>query len=281
VIQKDYKVFFMGVAAPLVLGGISYFEFTSTSGSFGWRQILAPGGVQRPNLLIAIFITALFIVTSIKYRSDFSIWLLTISGALSVAFLSSITFIYTGSIQYYAVKQLYVWLPLAFLFITTQIWKFKFASKNVTESNLAGFIALFLVFFSFWTNSPSNGFMGTPVSAVRNLASQSTWYQSVVYGPNFLNDYPSSNSSPPKCVIFRVNPSESDLNSRWANALTNPLSMSSKCFDGYWNSSPLTTVQVIDRLRHLNENYLLILPLSEKDSTSKLSLPNNIDIKFQ
>jgi hypothetical protein len=279
--QKDYKVFFMGVAAPLILGGISFFEFTSTSGSFGWRQILAPGGVHRPNLLIVVFILTLFIITSIKHSFDFSIWLLTFSGALSVAFLSFVTFIYTGSIQYYAVKQLYVWLPLAFLFITSQTWKFEFASKNRIRKNSAGFIALFLVFYVFWSSSPSNGFMGTPISAVRNLASHSTWYQSLVYGPNFLNDYQSLISSRPKCVIFRINPSESDLNSRWANALTNPIRMSSECFGGYWNSSPLTAAEVIDRLRGLDENFLLVLPISERASQNELSIPTNIEIKYQ
>lgn len=276
--NRDIKVFFVGLAAPLILGGISYFEFRSTSGSFGWRQILAPGGVHRPSLLLAISITLIFIVISYKYRSDFLIWLLILSGFLSTALLSAITIIYTGSVQYYAVKQLYVWLPLAGVLSMSQILKMQFISKNRTGEHIAAGISIFLVFSIFWNSSSSSGWMGTPISAIRNLASQNLWNQSVIYSGNFLDGYANENSATPKCVILRINPSESDLNSRWANALSNPLSMSSKCFDGYWNSSPLSTVELINRLRDLQENYLLVLPINDKEGFAGLSLPDNVDI---
>ena len=279
--NRDFKVFFVGVAAPLVLGGISYFEFRSTSGSFGWRQILAPGGVHRPSLLLAIFITLVFILISFKCRSDFLIWLLIVSGFLSTALLSAITIIYTGSVQYYAVKQLYVWLPLTGIFIMSQIWKTKFFSKNRRREPVAAVIGFFLVSSLLWSSSSSSGWMGTPISAVRNLANQSLWNQSIIFSRNFPKEYTNENSAPPKCIILRINPSESDLNSRWANALTNPLSMSSKCFDGYWNSSPLSTVDLINRLRDLQENYLLVLPLNDKESFAGLSLPDNVAIRFK
>lgn len=279
--NRDFKVFFVGVAAPLILGGISYFEFRSTSGSFGWRQILAPGGVHRPSLLLAISITLVFILISFKCRSDFLIWLLIVSGFLSTALLSAITIIYTGSVQYYAVKQLYVWLPLVGIFIMSQIWKTKFFSKNNGGEPVAAVIGFFLVSSLLWSSSSSSGWMGTPISAVRNLANQSLWNQSIIYSRNFPKEYTNENSAPPKCIILRINPSESDLNSRWANALTNPLSMSSKCFDGYWNSSPLSTVDLINRLRDLQENYLLVLPLNDKESFAGLSLPDNVVIRFK
>lgn len=279
--NRDFKVFFVGVAAPLVLGGISYFEFRSTSGSFGWRQILAPGGVHRPSLLLAISITLVFILISFKCRSDFLIWLLILSGFLSTALLSAITIIYTGSVQYYAVKQLYVWLPLVGIFIMSQIWKTKFFSKNKREEPVVAVIGFFLVSSLLWSSSSSSGWMGTPISAVRNLANQSLWNQSIIFSRNFPKEYTNENSAPPKCIILRINPSESDLNSRWANALTNPLSMSSKCFDGYWNSSPLSTVDLINRLRDLQENYLLVLPLNDKESFAGLSLPDNVAIRFK
>jgi hypothetical protein len=279
--KKDIKVLFAGMAAPFILGGISYLEFRSTSGSFGWRQILSPGGVHRPSLLLAIFITLLFIVISSKYRPDFSIWLLTLSGFLSTALLSTITFTYTGSIQYYAVKQLYVWLPLACIYILSQIWKIDYLSKNLLGVYVATILSLMLASSTFLSTSPSSGFMGTPISAVRNLANHSIWNQSVIYSDNFLEDYANESSGRRKCIIFRVNPSESDLNSRWANALTDPLRMSSKCFDGYWNSSPLTTVDVLNRLTNLDESYILVLPLSDKENAARLLIPDNVVLKFR
>jgi hypothetical protein len=133
----------------------------------------------------------------------------------------------------------------------------------------------------FWNSSSSSGWMGTPISAIRNLASQNLWHQSVIYSRNFLDVYSNENSELPKCVILRINPSESDLNSRWANALTNPLSMSSKCFDGYWNSSPLSTAELINRLQDLQENYLLVLPINDKEGLASLSLPDNVDVRLK
>jgi hypothetical protein len=207
--------------------------------------------------------------------------LLILSGFLSTALLLAITIIYTGTVQYYAVKQLYVWLPLTGIFVIGQMWKTKFISKNRIGVTVAVVITLSLVSLTFWSSSSSNGWMGTPISAIRNLANQSLWNQSVIYSRNFLNDYEIENSIPPKCIILRINPSDSDLNSRWANALTNPLSMSSKCFDGYWNSSPLSTVDLINRLRDLQENYLLVLPLNDKESFAGLSLPDNVVIRLK
>jgi hypothetical protein len=278
--NRDFKAFFIGVAAPLVLGGISYIEFRSTSGSFGWRQILAPGGVHRPSLFLTIFITVIFFLFSIKRKSDFLVWLLILSGFFSTAFLSAVTIIYTGSVQYYAVKQLYVWLPLTGIFIVSQIWKTKFVLENGRFVSVAAVLGFFLVSSTFWSNSSSSGWMGNPSSAIRNVANQSIWNQSVIHSKNFLSLLEEETSVPPACIIMRLNPSESDLNSRWANALTKPLTMSSKCFDGYWNSSSLSTINLLNRIRNLQENYLLLLPLDAKESISELSLPDNVVIRF-
>jgi hypothetical protein len=278
---RDLKNFLIGLVIPFLLGSFSFFEFNSTSGSFGWRQILAPGGVHKPNLLLAMTIAALFILISIKYRSEFSLWLVTLSGALSVGIFSIVTFVNTGDIQYYAWKQLYVWLPLAILFVVTQMFEIKFFTKVRLSVQLTATFICFILFLAVWNNSTSSGFMGTPISAIKNLTNQVAWDQSIVYGNNFLDDYSSSKLVGSGCIISRINPSESDLNSRWANALSNPLRMSSKCFDGYWNSSQLTTLQLLDRLGNLDENFLLVIPLNERFQYSDLVIPRNIKIEFR
>ena len=279
--HKNPKDFAVGAVSSIVLGSISYFQFSSTSGSFGWRQILEPGGVHRPNLFIAISVTLVFVVISFKQRSELLIWLTLASGFLSVALLSILTLAFTGSIQYYGVKQFYIWLPLACLYILRETFKFFSDKKKIGNVTFASLLIYSLLYSISWTNSSSTGWMGTPFNAIRNLANQSIWNQSIVYSPNFLKDYSRGISNNPRCVILRVNPSESDLNSRWANALTNPMRMSSECFGGYWNSSSLTAYEVIDRLGSLDENFLLVFPLSEKAILEKLSVPANIVIRYQ
>jgi hypothetical protein len=280
-VNRDFKVLFLGLAAPVILGGISYVEFRSTSGSFGWRQILAPGGVHRPSLFVAVSITVVFMIISFKRQSDFLIYLLILSGFLSTALLSAVTVIYTGSVQYYAVKQLYIWLPLTGIFIASQMWKTKFILQNKIGVSIATILGFFLVSSTFWSASSSSGWMGNPTSAIRNVANQSVWDQSVIYSKNFLDDYVDEDSAHPKCIILRVNPSESDLNSRWANAVTNPLRMSSKCFDGYWNSSSLSTIDLVNRLQDLQEDYLMVVPSEDRKSFSQLELPDNVVIRFE
>ena len=280
-VNRDFKVLFLGLAAPVILGGISYVEFRSTSGSFGWRQILAPGGVHRPSLFVAVSITVVFMIISFKRQSDFLIYLLILSGFLSTALLSAVTVIYTGSVQYYAVKQLYIWLPLTGIFIASQMWKTKFTLQNKIGVSIATILGFFLVSSTFWSASSSSGWMGNPTSAIRNVANQSVWDQSVIYSKNFLDDYVDEDSAHPKCIILRVNPSESDLNSRWANAVTNPLRMSSKCFDGYWNSSSLSTIDLVNRLQDLQEDYLLVVPSKDRKIFSQLELPDNVVIRFE
>ena len=279
--HKNPKDFAVGAVSSIVLGSISYFEFSSTSGSFGWRQILEPGGVHRPNLFIAISVTLVFVVISLKQRSEFLIWLTLASGLLSVALLSILTLAFTGSIQYYGVKQFYIWLPLACLYLLRETFKFFSDKEKVGNVTFASLLIYSLLYSISWTNSSSTGWMGTPINAIRNLSNESIWYQSIIYAPNFLKNNSKGISADSRCIIFRVNPSESDLNSRWANALTNPITMSSECFSGYWNSSPLTTDEVVNRLRGLDENFLLLLPKSERTIQIESSVPTNIEIRYQ
>ena len=156
-----------------------------------------------------------------------------------------------------------------------------FILQNKIGVSIATILGFFLVSSTFWSASSSSGWMGNPTSAIRNVANQSVWDQSVIYSKNFLDDYVDEDSAHPKCIILRVNPLESDLNSRWANAVTNPLRMSSKCFDGYWNSSSLSTIDLVNRLQDLQEDYLMVVPSEDRKSFSQLELPDNVVIRFE
>jgi hypothetical protein len=273
--------FILGLASSSVLGAISYLEFSSTSGSFGWRQILEPGGVHRPSLLIAVSVTLTFIAVSFKNRNDFLVWLTLASGLSSVALLSTLTLAFTGSVQYYAVKQFFVWLPLACLYLLRQAFCFFLKKKKAGNAAFASLLVYLLLYSLSWTSSSSIGWMGTPINAIRNLINQSVWNQSIIYAPNFLKNYSTGIYANSRCIIFRVNMSESDLNSRWANALTNPIRMSSECFSGFWNSSSLSSIDLISRLGGLDESYLLVVPLNDMKSLTELSLPKNVVVSTQ
>jgi hypothetical protein len=282
--SKQFISFFLSIAPTVLLAALTLVSFTETSGTFGWRQILAPGGVHQPNLYLAGGITLLFLVCLVSNLSQKRIdllWLTILSGGVSVGLLAVLTLINTGSIQYYAVKQLYVWLPLAAVLIYREFLSNPYSKGKILSRVSATTLSLIAVLGFFNGSQGGNGWMGTLPSAGINVFNQETWPVAIIDADLQIQSAIALHNSKDACRIFRLNPNESDLNSRWANALTNPMRMSSECFGGYWNSSSLTAYEVIDRLGSLDENFLLVFPLSEKAILEKLSIPANIVIRYQ
>jgi hypothetical protein len=170
---------------------------------------------------------------------------------------------------------------LACLYLLRQAFCFFLKKKKAGNAAFASLLVYLLLYSLSWTSSSSIGWMGTPINAIRNLINQSVWNQSIIYAPNFLKNYSTGIYANSRCIIFRVNMSESDLNSRWANALTNPIRMSSECFSGFWNSSSLSSIDLISRLGGLDESYLLVVPLNDMKSLTELSLPKNVVVSTQ
>ncbi len=275
--------FIKNLILPITLATLSLTTFKDTSGSYGWRQILAPGGVYKPNLVISFLIFVLFVgsfLFLLKTKKLDICWLMVFSGGLSVAAFSILTYFFTGSIQYYAVKQLYIWLPLSGILL----YKFFHSSDKVLRRkphSLVTFcLSLTLILSSFQINRSESGFMGTLPVATLNLLDNETWKNSVVNADAHIQTYDSLTSKRSGCQIYRLNTEESDLNSRWANALTSPISMTESCFGGYWNSSKLSIVELIDKLENLKGDFLLILPFEKDMKNPKIVFPANVQVVF-
>ena len=73
----------------------------------------------------------------------------------------------------------------------------------------------------------------------------------------------SEKNSSAECLILRAKDSESDLNSRWINALNVEPSITSRCFAAFWNSTPLTRDELELRLKELEGNFLILTDVNE------------------
>jgi hypothetical protein len=280
--RRDWKEFSKTTIPVIALAFLSLSAFNATSGTFGWRQILAPGGVYRPSLFICILVTVIYVLILIFGKAPFNLFFLTaLSGALSLALASILTVIMTGSIQYYAIKQLYVWLPICCIFVFQYLNGKEFSKDRYFFKTVSVLLALSLVITNIRSGKSDSGYMGTPLSAMKQLYSQESWKQSIVNAKNYIPNEFEMTSFTERCIIFRMNIYESDLNSRWANSLTSPLKMGENCFAGYWKSSDLNYPGLFNHLQGLNEEFLIVIPLAFQEEVSKISLPNNTEIIYR
>jgi hypothetical protein len=252
------------------LGILAILINSMTSSKFGWRQLLAGGGIQPFNKVEAVLIVMSFVTTLYGQRKKLftnSLSLIALSTLASFSVLAILTIAYTGSIQYYAIKQLYVCL----LILTIVVMKYLF---EMNQSSLAKILGSTLIIGIFsvsllYSKVYTTGFMGTMPNAIRSISNEKSWQTSSVDSHNLIRMKGKLNPIlQNQCLIFRVSPFESDLNSRWANAIGNSNSTSEACFGAYWNSHMLSDQELISKLKSSSMDYVLIVALSQKENFS-------------
>ena len=77
------------------------------------------------------------------------------------------------------------------------------------------------------------------------------------------------------CRVYRVSGYESDLNSRWQNALSQTGGISDRCFEGFWNSSNLKNEELILKIGKLQGEFQIIVE-SDKLQGAAIALPGNV-----
>jgi hypothetical protein len=270
-------VFMLSLSCALALLG--YFFQVVTSSNFGWRLILSPGGVIKPNVYVALllFLTVAIALT-LRWRSTLSslIIQLVLSGAFSVILLSSTTIIFTGSVQYYAVKQLHVWLVLAAVGAAITLVTIK---SNHKMSNLlrASFFLLLIVPLITPTSFRSP-WMGNMIGVLSATLDKSQWDSQIVNVADIRSGLETVNSLEKisaECLILRTKGLESDLNSRWINALNVEPSITENCFSAFWNSAPLTDQELESRLSDLDSDFLILT-----DGNLELPQPKDLNYKY-
>ena len=254
------------VAAGLSISVLMYLIWTmgQTSGKFGWHQILQPGGCKAPGLFSAM--TALICFIYVIYRSRTLIASdpliqVGISGMISVALFSALTIWFTGSIQYYAIKQFYIWEFFAGIIII------RYCLLSLKEKQTT--ILLYLLLISSILSAPmifpgnhSGPWMGVFPEGLKASIQSSVWENQIVNAQLLLKQGKIAMKLSDKCFITKIGSHPSDLNSRWLNSFSTPVHMSDPCFGGFWNSDQTNLNLLASKLHKVDLKFVIFSDLS-------------------
>lgn len=251
----------------LSLAMIGYSIQEVTSSSFGWRQILSPGGSIRPSVfVVAVLVTTLLLSLILVGRSILPNPIIqgVISGALSAALLSGVTIFYTGTIQYYAIKQIHVWIVFAILGVAIIL-----SSLHKHSLRLELVKVVFVVILIFPLVSPTAigaGWMGNMLGVISTTLDRSKWDSQIVNVTDIRSGLDAAltrNQTNKYCLILRTEGLESDLNSRWINAINLEPGITNDCFSAFWNSAGLSTEELEARIMEMKGNFLILTDSNE------------------
>jgi hypothetical protein len=247
------------VACSISLGILIFVIWTmrQTTGKFGWRQLLQSGGCKAPGLITASITLILFAFATWRLKKQIvhdPLLQVGISGAVSVGVFAGITLYFTGNIQYYAIKQYYIWQALAGIIIL-KYFQQKFHGKHKLISfGLVGFVLSSSMYFPGRNSGP---WMGVAPQAFSATLDSTTWRGQIVDVRTLMKEISLIPNYPAACYISKAGSTQSDINSRWLNAFTSKSKMTDKCFGGFWNSDNLSPAIFSQRLRNLNLNFVV------------------------
>lgn len=278
-VSKQYASLAISIAlGAMILLLILWIEQRTTS-TYGWRQILAPGGIRQPSIVQAAAVISGTLGVLVLERKKFSkdlLALVSVSGLISVGILTSLTVVYTGSIQYYAVKQAYVSLAICAILIC----RYLLHKKIINHLRVTSIVitSLILILPNIVPRALNSGYMGALTGVVSHTLRQGNWNTEVVDASRILASFSEESQEEengPACLIFRISPFDSDLNSRWLNSLTQKPNISNNCFAGFWNSGALTMDQLLTKLGNLPGSFLVVVnPIQAEQFPN--NLPGNV-----
>ena len=255
------------------LATIGYRIQEVTSSNFGWRQILSPGGSIKPSVfVVVVLIITLFLALLLKGRSLISIPILqgVFSGALSVGLLSVVTIFYTGTIQYYAIKQIHVWIIFAILGVAIILSLLHEYSSRLDSIKILFVFSLIVPLMS--ATSIGAGWMGNILGVTSTTLNESKWNSQIVNVSDVRSGLDAAltrNLVKADCLILRTEGLESDLNSRWINAMNIAPSITNDCFAAFWNSASLSKEELEARILGLKGNFLILTDLNYEKSNPR------------
>lgn len=262
-----------------IFSTVSLWNLWMTSSNLGWRQVYAGGGVQPPN----VFATILLAISSsltfwyvVKNVSRSVLLQTYVSGVLGVFFLCLITIYFTGSIQYYAIKQFYVLAFFSSLLVC--LAKTDIHDEKIIQVHRAPILIL-CISLGITLTTPKifvGGFMGIPINATKEVLDHNNWTNQIVDATLLTTVQSDPENRDFDCIILISRNGESDLNSRWINALTGEGLVTENCFSAYWNSNSLKIDELVSKLRSLPNSNLLIVGNNSKIMDDKIG---NLRIK--
>jgi len=240
----------------IFVGGIVLWSFSKSSAGPGWRQLLQSGGLQNINVFTSLTI---FVVTSILLTRNFKnsisedLSVIVISGMSSVFALSLLTILFTGNLQYYAIKQIYVALFFSSIYFVISVMSYKHRLiLSVFQVVLLMIPILNPIFYK-------GGFMGVPPRVLINTIQEESWSTAPVNSLKLISVDGLSKIDEEICYVWRSkNPfTDMDLNSRWLNAMKAKNLISENCFYGYWNNVQFTNEELHLRLSKIVHEFVI------------------------
>jgi hypothetical protein len=271
--KGNYLELMLTVLVISVLAFISLYSFGESSATLGWRQILAPGGVHKPNIQLTILLLITYFLyvafNHSKKSSDYS-FLIAMSGTLSMVVLVVLNLVYTKGIQYYSVKQFYLWSALVSVVIFRFLISEKTEHRFLMHSVMSKAFVVVPVTSVILSLNASNGFMQDLPNSLLAITNQNNSQSYLVNGSKQVQLSNIDTLSDNTCLFYRVGGEESDLNSRWANALSSPIFMPEDCFGIYWNSSNLSLKEIESRAELKKTPFVYVLSANSKSKFQEL-----------
>ncbi len=250
----------------IFVGGIVLWSFSKSSAGLGWRQLLQPGGLQNINVVIAItilIITCVSLAKNFKGSSSDDLSVIVISGMLSVFAFSLLAITFTGNLQYYAIKQIYVALFFSSIYFVRSFKSYK--HRSILNLFLVGLLIIPVFNPIFY----KGGFMGVPPRVLASTFQEESWKTAPVNSSKIMAVEGLTKSDNGVCYVWRSkNPfTDMDLNSRWLNAMKAKNIISEKCFSAYWNNVQFSDRDLRAKLSKIEDNFVILteLPLPKED----------------
>ena len=101
--------------------------------------------------------------------------------------------------------------------------------------------------------------MGIPIPAIKEVSQMKLWKNQFVDANVLIKVANDPEIGAYDCVILVNRNKESDLNSRWINAMIGNGLVTETCFSGYWNTSSMKIDDLVLRLKSLQMDFLLVV----------------------
>ena len=115
------------------------------------------------------------------------------------------------------------------------------------------------------------GWMGNILGVTSTTLDESKWNSQIVKVSDVRSGLVAAlikNLVKADCLILRTEGLESDLNSRWINALNLAPSITNDCFAAFWNSASLSKEELEARILALKGNFLILTDVNHEKSNS-------------
>ena len=220
---------FIAITSIIIIFGLNFFK------SFGWRQILAQGGIEPLSMgfySVLSITTLLLLYFAHKLNAKINSFLIIVFIAAQLNFIpfAFLTYYFNDEISYYAQKQGYVstiFLSLIFLNLINSIN----LNSNYGSSLPKKFISILFILFISTSSIRSSTYTFTQSSISKQLIVFSNSKQKgtqTIYGPQILSAANKLIYSGKDCGIYRSKTFDSDLNSRWITSLGGTVTL--ECF---------------------------------------------------